>query len=266
MKRVAVLAAVVIALLFWLAAGNKSAARRAARERSAPPDTASRAALPPALPGSASSGPALSGPATAARSGSPADAPSASAPITPSSGAGAIPEPKPLPGKSTPAPPPLAGADDPGPGPSIERYEGRSGRLSLNATPAGGEVTTRIRSTGAVPALTVWVPTIRVQAGADVAIHATLTDEQGSPVTPEAIVAMVIRRGAAPAAQQPLAPESDGFALRFKAPAPEAPSNAPAIFEYVVQARGQYLGDTFTRTATGSFLVHSSGGRLDPAA
>ena len=56
-----------------------------------------------------------------------------------------------------------------------------------------------------------------------------------------------------------------GFVLRFKAAAPDAPSATPVSFDYVVQAQGQVLGEAFARTATGSFLVHSGGGHLDPA-
>ncbi len=253
MKRAAVLAAVVIALLFWLAEGNQNSAGRKAPERSAQPESPRPAALNPAL-----SGPAL----PEAADGPEADPLSAIAAVLTSD---ANPDVKPLPDISTPAPPPLPGADDPGPGPAIERYEGRSGRLSPNATPAGGEVTTRVSSTGGVPTLTIWVPTIRVQAYAEVAIHATLTGEQGGAVVPEEVVALIARRGGSPGPAQPLAPEPNEFVLRFKAPGPETPSNAPVIFDYVVQARGQYLGDAFTRTAAGSFLVHSTGGHLDAA-
>jgi hypothetical protein len=259
-KRVALIAAVVIALLFWLAAGNKRAFN--ARERRAP---AAGATSRPAVSGAAITGPPLSGaalsePAVPASGRAPAVPPSSSA-----SPAAAL-ELKPPPGKSISAPPPEPGADDPGPGPYIERYQGRSGRLSPNATPGGGEVTTHIRANGGIPALTIWVPTIRIQAGAEVAIHATLTDEQGNAVAPDSLVAAIARRGKTPGAEQPLAPEAGGYALRFKAPAPDAPSAAPAIFDYVVQARGQYRGEPFARTATGSFLVHSTGGRLDAGA
>ncbi len=257
MKRAAAGAALVIGLLFWLAAGNEPASKRA--PVGASPEVRSPALLPFGLSGLASAPPstsaAWSGPAAVAAPG-PASTALASA---------SLPEAKPLPRAATPAPPPSPGADDPGPGSAIERYDGRSGRLSPNATPAGGEVTTRIRSTGGAPTLAVWVPTIRIQAGAEVAIHATLTDERGAPVAPAAIVAAVLRRGEAPGAETPLAPADEGFVLRFKAPAPDAPAAAPVIFDYVVQARGQTLGEAFTRTATGSFLVHSSGGHLDPA-
>ena len=49
------------------------------------------------------------------------------------------------PARSQPiATPPQPGADDPGPGPWIERYDGRSGRLSPSTRPEAADPTTRV--------------------------------------------------------------------------------------------------------------------------
>ena len=169
---------------------------------------------------------------------------------------------------------PEPGADDPGPGPYVERYDGRSGRLSPHATPGGGEVTTRVSSLGPAPVLTVWVPSIRVQAGAEVVLRATLLDERGARVQ-AALVALVAAHGESPAGpEQPLrevAGAEHQYELRFpaRAGAGAAAGGAkvgPAVFDYVVLARGTSVGEAFERTAVGTFLVHAAGGRIDAAA
>ena len=165
---------------------------------------------------------------------------------------------------------PQPGADDPGPGPWIERYDGRSGRLSPSARPDGADPTTRIESPGNAPTLVVWVPTIRVQSGSEVVLHAALVDEDGAPIVPQSIAASIARHGEEPSVEMPLVPAPPGaphhFELRLRAPETEAPASpAPSAFDYVVQARGVHHGDAYARAAAGGFLVHSPGGGIDPA-
>jgi hypothetical protein len=153
--------------------------------------------------------------------------------------------------------------DDPGPGELILRYEGRSGRLSPNARPDGADVTTKVTSAGNAPTLVIWVPSLRIQAGAEVVIHAALVDEGGAPVQPDSIVAVLARHGAPPGPELPMQRVSASdhqFELRARAPA------EPAIFDYVVRARGSLHGEAFDRAAAGAFHVNASGGRLDVAA
>ena len=167
------------------------------------------------------------------------------------------------------APPP--GADDPGPGRWIDRYDGRSGRLSPSARPEGADPTTRVESPGDPPTLVVWVPTIRVQAGREVVLHAALLDESGAPVAPQSIVASLARRGGPASAELPLVAAPPGsthhFELRLRAPDadPGTADPAPAAFDYTVQARGTWQGEPYVRTAAAGFLVHSPGGGVDPA-
>ena len=153
--------------------------------------------------------------------------------------------------------------DDPGPGEHVLRYQGRSGRLSPQARPDGTEITTRITSTGPAPALVVWVPSLRVQADAEVVISAALVDEQGAPVHAASIIAVVAAHGSPPGAEMPLssvsAPDQQ-FELRLRAPA------HPGAFEYVVRARGDFHGEAFDRVAAGAFQVNAAGGRLDASA
>jgi len=176
------------------------------------------------------------------------------------------------PPRSEPAPAaPPPGADDPGPGPWIDRYDGRSGRLSPSARPEGADPTTRVESPGGPPTLVVWVPTIRVQAGREVVLHAALIDESGAPVALESIVASLARRGGPASAELPLVPAPPGsthhFELRLRAPDadPRSADPAPAAFDYTVQARGTWQGEPYVRTAAAGFLVHSAGGGVDPA-
>jgi len=178
---------------------------------------------------------------------------------------------KPPPGRSEPiASAPQPGADDPGPGTWIERYDGRSGRLSPSVRPEGADPTTRVESPGDPPTLVVWVPTIRVQAGREVVLHAALLDETGGPVAPESIVATLARHGEPSSAGLPMAPAPSGalhhFELRWRAPEgdPRTATPAPVGFDYAVQARGTWQGEAYVRTAAAGFLVHSPGGGIDP--
>lgn len=170
---------------------------------------------------------------------------------------------------TTDAPPP--GADDPGPGPWIARYDGRSGRLSPSARPDSADPTTRIESPGNAPTLVVWVPTIRVQSGRDVVLHAALLDEDGAPVAPQSVTASLARHGEQPSMEIPMSAAPPGaahqFELRLRAPEvdPRTAKDAPAAFDYVVQARGTHHGEPYVRAAAGGFLVHTPGGGIDAA-
>lgn len=162
-----------------------------------------------------------------------------------------------------------AGADDPGPGPWIDRYDGRSGFLSPSARPDAADPTTRIESPGGPPALVVWVPTIRVQAGREVVVHAALLDENGGRLAPQSIVVSLQRRGEPPSQELPMTPAPPGaehqFELRLRAPEVDAriATPTPTAFDYTVQARGIWQGDPYLRTAAGGFLVHSVGSGVD---
>lgn len=159
--------------------------------------------------------------------------------------------------------------DDPGPGAEhIARYQGRSGRLSPSARPDGAEVTTRVSSTGAAPILVAWVPSVRIQRGAEVAILAAVVDEQGAPVAARAVVA-VARRGQTAVVERPLVAAAAGadhaLESRFPAPDVDARDPEPSAFEYAVRAEGTFHGEPFVRVATGAFFVHAPGGKLDLA-
>ena len=156
--------------------------------------------------------------------------------------------------------PPARGNDDPGPGEEILRYDGRSGRLSPNASPDGTEITTKVASSGPAPTLIVWVPSLRVQAGAEVVIKAAIVDEAGAPVAPASIVASIALHGSPPGAELPLHPveaPDHQFELRLRAPA------EPGMFDYVVLARGELEGERFQRAAAGTFQVNAAGARIE---
>jgi hypothetical protein len=150
--------------------------------------------------------------------------------------------------------------DDPGPGDEILRYDGRSGRLSPNASPDGTEITTKVTSAGPAPTLIIWVPSLRVQAGAEVVIRASIVDEASAPVPPASIVAAVAPHGAPPGPELPMQPveaPDHQFELRLRAPA------EPGMFDYVVLARGQLEGERFERAAAGAFHVNAAGARIE---
>jgi hypothetical protein len=119
-----------------------------------------------------------------------------------------------------------------------------------------------VNSAGPPSTLVIWVPSIRVQAGAEVVVNAALLDERGAPVQPQSIVSVVAPHGGRPGAELPMLPVSAAdhqFELRLRAPA-EA-----ATFDYVVRARGDLHGEVFDRVAAGAFHVNASGGRIDAA-
>ncbi|MFO0559010.1 MAG: hypothetical protein U0269_13430 [Polyangiales bacterium] len=198
-------------------------------------------------------------PSTTARAERGADAPASAElvepkPITLDDGGGQVVEREP-------------GWEDPGPGPYIQLYQGRSGALSPNATPNGTEVTTPVRSRGAEPLLTGWVPSIRVQANEDAVIHATLTDARGNAVRPESIGVHIVPGRQAQYGRTVLmnpAPEGSRhhFEYRYRADPAIVPTSANVPFEvdYVIVARGTSDGGPpFERSVNGSFRVHVAG-------
>ena len=247
-RHVAIAAALLAAGVVWVGAhqsdrGARTNPAEAIRGRSEPPRNEEATSVAPAAVTAAS--PSVAGAAGAAA-------------------------PKPLPRFAQPAAPPEPGADDPGPGPWIARYDGRSGRLSASLRPEGSDPTTRVASPGGAPTLVAWVPTIRVQAGGEVVIHAALFDEAGAPVSPDSITVSLARRGERPSDELPMRRAMPGsphhFELRLQAPAADARTAgpAPAAFDYVVQARGRYLSEPYLRAAAAGFLVHSPGAGVDP--
>ena len=153
--------------------------------------------------------------------------------------------------------PHLAAVQDPGPGEAILRLDGRSGRLSPCARPAGGSVT----SAGGAPILTVEVTTISVPGGAETLISAAMLDGEGRPVQPACIVAVVVAEGVPPVPEQPmqLAAEAGQFELRLRTPV------RPETFGWAVRARGALDGQRFDRVAAGAFQAQA-GGRIDASA
>ena len=86
------------------------------------------------------------------------------------------------------------GHEDPGPGPYLEKYQGRSGRLS-QAGLRPDAMPVQNASQGREPELVVWPSSTRVTPPQVVRIHATLSDGSGRRADPEAIEVRVAPSG-----------------------------------------------------------------------
>src|SRR5262249_41838867 len=82
---------------------------------------------------------------------------------------------------------PTPANDDAGPGPYLERYQGRTGRLSRHASPDAKRAPTITTSSAKEPELSVWALSTRVSAGRPGSVRALLRDASGKPLAPEQI-------------------------------------------------------------------------------
>jgi hypothetical protein len=162
--------------------------------------------------------------------------------------------------------------DDPGPGPYLERYAGRSGRLSPHANPSPKSEPVRNASNAKEPELLVWTESLRVSAGQPGSVRAALVDGSGKPVTPERIDVVALSEQntplAPPTAMLPsstaLGEFSSDLATLATTEQQERPA-PPREYRYLVRAIG-VLGDKpYERQASGFFYAQNAGAKLDPA-
>lgn len=157
---------------------------------------------------------------------------------------------------------------DPGPGDEfIERYEGRSGRLSPHSSIHGTRSSVPVRSHMAAPNVLAWTPTTIASAGQPVVIHAMVRGAHDEDVVPTTFE-VTFYNGLDPSTgtPQPLQPGDDEYSYTYVPTAeahPMADDGAPALVWFLVRATGTYDGESYSRSATGSFRLHSPGARLD---
>lgn len=166
------------------------------------------------------------------------------------------------------------GAVDRGPGRDfLERYGGRSGRLSALATPAWATpVTPNWSDDPEPPRLVAWVPSVRVLAGSAMPIRVVLRDPSG-PVTPARLEVILHPAGRAEPVQRlalapPTTPSDEvDFEAAFEADPSAWPATAtgePLALSWLVVAEGSYAGEPYERRAGGLLFVHEPGGTLRP--
>lgn len=157
---------------------------------------------------------------------------------------------------------------DPGPGEDfIERYQGRSGRLSPHASVHSTHTSIPVRSHMAAPTVLAWTPTTIVSPGTPVVIHAMVRGRHEEDVTPSTFE-VTFYDGLDPSTgtTAPLRDADGEYQATYVPVAGEHPvgeDGAPPVISFLVRATGTYEGETYSRSATGTFLLHQPGARLD---
>jgi hypothetical protein len=160
------------------------------------------------------------------------------------------------------------GTSDPGPGDDFIRlYQGRSGRLSPEASVHGTRTSLPTRSRMAPPNVITWTPSTIVSAGETVVIHAMVRGRHAEDVTPDTFEVTIVN-GTDPSSgtAQPLVLGDNEYTFSYVPTAEAHPlgeDGAPPIVSFLVRATGTYEGESYSRSATGTFNVHSPGARLD---
>jgi hypothetical protein len=162
------------------------------------------------------------------------------------------------------------GTSDDGPGQEfIDLYQGRSGRLSPHADIHGTQTSQPVRSRMMPPNVLTWTPSTIVSPGETVVIHAIVRGRHGEDITPDTFDVTIVN-GTDPTtgSPMPLQPADMGYTYSYVPTAevhPVAADGAPPIVSFLVRATGTYEGESYSRSATGTFNVHTPGARLDTA-
>jgi hypothetical protein len=160
------------------------------------------------------------------------------------------------------------GTSDDGPGQEfIDQYQGRSGRLSPQASIHGTRTSIPTRSHMAPPNVVAFTPSTIVSPGQTVVIHAVVHGRHSEDVTPDTIQIIVVN-GTDPTSgtAQPMVPGDGEYTYAYVPTAEAHPlgeDGAPPIVSFIVRATGTYEGESYSRAATGTFNVHTPGARLD---
>ena len=160
------------------------------------------------------------------------------------------------------------GTSDPGPGEEfMELYNGRSGRLSPEASIHGTRTSMPTRSRMAPPNVITWTPSTIVSAGDTVVIHAMVRGRHSEDVTPDTFeVTIVNGTDTSTATAMPMVRGDSEYTYSYVPTAEAHPigeDRAPPIVSFLVRATGTYEGESYSRSATGTFNVHTPGARLD---
>jgi hypothetical protein len=161
------------------------------------------------------------------------------------------------------------GSFDPGPGEEfMERYQGRSGRLSPHASIHGTRSSVPTRSRMAAPNVLAWIASTIASPGQPVVVHAMVRGAHDEDVRPDAFVVTFYVNDPSDGATTTLA-QGDADWTASYTPTSEAhpvgQDGAPPRVSYLVRATGTYEGEAYSRSTTGWFYVHTPGARLDTA-
>ena len=160
------------------------------------------------------------------------------------------------------------GTYDPGPGEEfIELYQGRSGRLSPQASIHGTRTSLPVRSRMAPPNVLTWTPSQIVSAGETVVIHALVRGRHSEDITPDTFEVTIVN-GTDPTTgtAMPLVRGDQDYTYSYVPTADAHPLEQgapPPLVSFLVRATGTYEGESYSRSATGTFNVHAPGARLD---
>jgi hypothetical protein len=156
---------------------------------------------------------------------------------------------------------------DPGPGTEyIERYHGRSGRLSPHASTSGSQTSVPQRSHMAPPNIAAWIESHVAVPGQPVIIHAMVVGRQGEVVTPSAMSLIVFRAEPEDGVEVPIQSTQTDYQGEYTPTLeahPMTEDGRPAQVQFLVRATGTYEGTEYSRSVTSWFLVSSPGARAD---
>jgi hypothetical protein len=119
----------------------------------------------------------------------------------------------------------------------------------------------------AAPNVVAWTPTTVVHDGETVVVHAMVRGGHDEDVVPGTFEC-TFYNGLDPstATPMPLVPGDGEYTATYVATAaahPAGEDGAPPIVSFLVRATGTYEGEAYSRSATGTFRMHSPGARLD---
>jgi hypothetical protein len=155
---------------------------------------------------------------------------------------------------------------DPGPGEEyIERYGGRSGRLSPHARPHGTRSAMPVRSHMAPPNVMAFVASSIALPDVPVVVHAMIRGAHDEDVRPDTLDVSFYRVDPSDGVTVPMVWANDEWQYAYlptREAHPAGDDGAPPRVSFLVRATGTYEGEAYSRSCTGWFYMHTPGARL----
>jgi hypothetical protein len=156
---------------------------------------------------------------------------------------------------------------DPGPGEDfLERYQGRSGRLSPHASIHGTRGNPPSHSMMAAPTVYAWTDSPIAIPGEPMIIHALVRGASNEDIVPATITCTVFRLDPSDGSTEAMR-RGDGEWQYSYTPTTDAhpvgSDGAPPEIRWFVRVTGTYDDQPYSRSAVGAFRLHTPGGQID---